>query len=338
MCGMSSAPNADEIARDATWLAQALDPAQGMVRLVAMESDSYRAASFLDDRMMQGPVDAQIVSWTLIEEAVGDELRTDARWIFHIGHVGSTLVSRLLGELDGVLAIREPRLIRDLALTPEEVRLRYTAPVPKLMSRTFGETEVACVKATSFASEIAPELVPPGERALFMYARPRNYVASILAGENSVQELRLLAGRRAQRLNARGIYIPAQNDADHAASAWAAEMAALEAAAETMSDRRIGWADLDRMLADIDAELRRLASFFGFEAAPETLSSIASGPLMSRYSKALEYEYSPTLRRDVLAGALEQHGKAIDGALAMLKSAADKSPLLARALARAEES
>ena len=338
MCGMSSAPNADEIARDATWLAQALDPAQGMVRLVAMDSDSYRAASFLDDRMMQGQVDAQIVSWTLIEEAVGDELRTDARWIFHIGHVGSTLVSRLLGELDGVLAVREPRLIRDLALTPAEVRLRYTAPVPKLMSRTFGETEVACVKATSFASEIAPELVPPGERALFMYARPRNYVASILAGENSVQELRLLAGRRAQRLNARGIYIPAQNDADHAASAWAAEMAALEAAAETMSDRRIGWADLDRMLADIDAELRRLASFFGFEAAPETLSSIASGPLMSRYSKALEYEYSPTLRRDVLAGALEQHGKAIDGALAMLKSAADKSPLLARALARAEES
>ena len=41
MCGMSSAPNADEIARDATWLAQALDPAQGMVRLVAMDSDSY---------------------------------------------------------------------------------------------------------------------------------------------------------------------------------------------------------------------------------------------------------------------------------------------------------
>ena len=338
MCGMSSAPNADEIARDATWLAQALDPAQGMVRLVAMDSDSYRAASFLDDRMMQGQVDAQIVSWTLIEEAVGDELRTDARWIFHIGHVGSTLVSRLLGELDGVLAIREPRLIRDLALTPEEVRQRYIAPVPKLMSRTFGDTEVACVKATSFASEIAPELVPPGERALFMYARPRNYVASILAGENSVQELRLLAGRRAQRLNARGIYIPAQNDADHAASAWAAEMAALEAAAETMSDRRIGWADLDRMLADIDAELRRLASFFGFEAAPETLSSIASGPLMSRYSKALEYEYSPTLRRDVLAGPLEQHGNAIDGALAMLKSAAEKSPLLARALARVEES
>ena len=39
-----------------------------------------------------------------------DDMRSDARWIFHIGHVGSTLVSRLLGELDEVLAIREPRL------------------------------------------------------------------------------------------------------------------------------------------------------------------------------------------------------------------------------------
>ena len=58
------------------------------------------------------------------------DLRSDARWIFHIGHVGSTLVSRLLGELAGVLAIREPRLLRDLALTPPEVAqgLRATGP------------------------------------------------------------------------------------------------------------------------------------------------------------------------------------------------------------------
>src|SRR5690349_17441326 len=116
--GMSSAPTAEAIASDATWLAQALDPAEGAARLVAMDRDSYRAASFLDDRFLQGPVDAQIVPWTLIEEAVSEEMRTDTRWIFHIGHVGSTLVSRLLGEIDGVLAVREPRLLRDLALTP----------------------------------------------------------------------------------------------------------------------------------------------------------------------------------------------------------------------------
>ena len=90
-----------------------------MVRLVAMDRDSYRAASFLDDRMLQaaGRCADRCRGRTSRRRSAGD-MRTDARWIFHIGHVGSTLVSRLLGELDGVLALREPRLLRDLALLP----------------------------------------------------------------------------------------------------------------------------------------------------------------------------------------------------------------------------
>ena len=197
---MSSAPGPEEIARDACWLAQALDPSAGVVRLVAMDRQAYRMASFLDDRMMQQVVDAQLVPWPDVEAAMGADLRCDARWIFHIGHVGSTLVSRLLGELQGVLAVREPRLLRDLALSPEDVRAGYVLPVPKLMSRTFAADEYACVKATSFVSEIAPELVPAGERALFMYTTPANYIGSILAGENSVKELTLFPTRRSSDL------------------------------------------------------------------------------------------------------------------------------------------
>ncbi len=91
---------------------------------------------------------------------------------------------------------------------------------------------IACVKATSFVSEIAPDLVPPGERALFMYATPRNYIASILAGENSGSELRALAASRAQRLARRVSALwAAHSDAELAAVAWACEMTALEAAA-----------------------------------------------------------------------------------------------------------
>ena len=100
-------------------------------------------------------------------------------------------------------------MLRDLALTPADVRGRYLAPVPKLMSRTFAEEEVACVKATSFASEIAPELVPPGERALFLFARPDHYIPSILAGENSLKEMQALAASRASRLQSRGTELPA---------------------------------------------------------------------------------------------------------------------------------
>ena len=334
---MSSAPTADEIARDATWLAQALDPSAGMVRLVAMNRDSYRAASFLDDRLLTQPIDAQIVPWPDVEAAVTDDLRSDARWIFHIGHVGSTLVSRLLGDIEGVLALREPRLLRDLALIPPQIRERYIGPVPRLMSRTFAADEAACVKATSFASEISPALIPPGERAVFMYAKPRMYIATILAGENSLKELHGHGEYRRERLARRGIFFPEpRNDAEFAAIAWACEMTSLEAAADSMGDRSIAWADFDVMLQDMSGELGRIADFFGFSADPAELEAIASGPLMQRYSKALEFEYSPSLRNDLIAQEFELQGLAIDDALAMLHATAEKSPSLERALSRAE--
>ena len=334
---MSSAPTADEIARDATWLAQALDPSAGMVRLVAMNRDSYRSASFLDDRLLAQPIDAQIVPWPDVEAAVSDDMRSDARWIFHIGHVGSTLVSRLLGDIDEVLALREPRILRDLALSPSQVREQYNGAVPKLMSRTFAADETACVKATSFASEIATRLVPPGERVLFMYAKPRMYIATILAGENSLKELHGHGEYRRERLAGRSIFFPEpHNDAERAAVAWACEMTSLEAAADAMTDRSIAWADFDVMLEDMSGEIGRVAEFFGFTADPAQLEAIASGPLMQRYSKALEFEYSPSLRNDLIAQEFELQGPAIDAALAMLCATAEKSPLLERALRRAE--
>lgn len=335
---MSSAPTPEEIARDATWLAQALDPSAGVVRLIAMDRASYRAASFLDDRILEAPVDAQIVSWTLVEQAITDDLRSDARWIFHIGHVGSTLMSRLLGEIDGVLAIREPRLLRDVALMPADIRQRYLALVPRLMSRTFSERETACVKATSFASEIAAELVPPQQRVLFMYAKARQYIAGILAGENSVRELHALADSRNARLRQRGIDLGTlSGDAALAAAAWACEMSSLEAASERMRDHHVGWMDFDWALEDLPVALGEAAEIFAFDASLERIREIARGPLTSRYSKAIEYEYSAGLRRELIGGATAAHGHAIDDALAMLARAAEKSPLLARALTRSEE-
>lgn len=335
---MSSAPTPEEIARDATWLAQALDPSAGVARLIAMDRASYRAASFLDDRLLQAPVDAQIVSWALIEQAITADLRSDARWIFHIGHVGSTLMSRLLGEIDGVLAVREPRLLRDVALIPTEIRERYIAPVARLMSRTFDENEFACVKATSFVSEITAELVPAQQRVLLMYAGPRNYVAGILAGENSLRELHALAPSRTARLRQRGIDLGAPSgDAALAAAAWACEMSSLESASERLSEHRVGWMDFDRALGDLPHALAEAVEIFGFDAGPDRIREIAEGPLAGRYSKAVEYEYGAGLRRELIGDAIAAHGAAIDDALAMLARAAEKSPLLARALARSEE-
>jgi hypothetical protein len=57
---------------------------------------------------------------------------------------------------------------------------------------------------------------------------------------------------------------------------------------------------------------------------------------MTRYSKDPNYEYSPNLREQLIAQELRLQGRAIDDALAMLSSAAEKSEILARAIRRAE--
>ena len=335
---MSSAPTSEEIWRDSGWLGQAVDPGAGLVRLVKLTRQNYLDASFLDDRILQPGQITHLVRWEEVQDGMPLVARRDARWIFHIGHVGSTLVSRLLGELRSVLAVREPRSLRDLGVTPPEVRGPYLAAMAKLMSRTFNPDETACIKATSFVSEIANELVPPGERALFMYARPRQYVASILGGENSTKELRLLADFRTQRLASRGITLPrARNDAERAAAAWACEMTSLEASAAQMADRDIAWAEFDAMLANMAGELARVVDFFGFRATSGDLVQLSEGPIMQRYSKAPEFEYSAGLRKDVISDAYAWHKDEIEGGLAILRRLAEESPLLARALSRAED-
>ena len=289
--------------------------------------------------MLDRPRPAVLAPWATVSEAAELSGRRDARWIFHIGHVGSTLVSRLLGELPRVLGVREPRSLRDVAMFPPEARAPFVSTLPSLMSRGFGERDLACVKATSFVSEIAPELVPAGERALFMTTSPRNYVASILAGENSVRELHALGDFRQQRMAARveDFDQQAASDAHRAAAAWACEATSLEVAAAAMPDRSILFVDFDSLLADVLPALSRIAEHFSFAADEPTLTSVISGPILSRYSKAMEHDYSPALRRDLIAEASAANAGDIDSALAILDRAAKRSPLLERALARAGE-
>ena len=331
---MSSAPSPEEIARDARWLAQALDE-DGNVRLVEMSPEAYRKASFLDDRMFQQPLNTITIPTRELHTLMRSDAPCDARWIFHIGHVGSTLIARLLGELDGVLSIREPRILRDMAAMPSEQRAPYLPIVQKLLSRTFEPTQIALVKATSFVSEIAGELIPAEGQALFMFASPRAYIETILAGENSRRELQVLAPSRSARMRARGLSLhPSANDAQRAAAAWACEMTSLEAAAEQMGSTSILWLEFDQMLEDMPRWLGEAAAFLGFSHTPERVVGVAAGPLMRRYSKALEYEYSPALRRELLAEAGSQHRSEIDEAVGLLEKAATGSPLLQRALSR----
>jgi hypothetical protein len=127
-----------------------------------------------------------------------------------------------------------------------------------------------------------------------------------------------------------------RNEADLAAAAWACEMTALEAAAEALPNALLSWIDLDQMLDDVGDSLRRIAKGLGLDASTEELQALAASSLLKRYSKALEFDYSASLRNDLIAEASSHFRHEIVGALDMLAQSAETSPLLARALNRAE--
>jgi hypothetical protein len=323
------------IARSPQWLPFAPDPASGRISLLKLEEADYRAASFLDQRILTPRSELRAATW--VELALPADARRDANWIFHIGNVGSTLVSRLLGELPGIFALREPLLLRDFAASPPPGE-RFDALVA-LLSRTFRPEQRANVKATSFTSEIAPRLVAPGSRALFLYASHERYLENILAGENSWQTLAALSPIRLARLRGRcpGLeaVIAAMHDGLKAALGWACEMTSLEQAAAALPKGSVMWLDFDRFLDDPARHFTQIAAHFGESVDSATAKAICEGPLMGRYSKALEYEYSPALRREILADAGRRHAGPIRDALNWLAALESRYPCAAQAIRRA---
>jgi hypothetical protein len=309
------------------WLPFQLDPATGRLAWLRMTEADYRAASFLDQRMLRPDSELRHSDWPVMPAGA----RRDADYIFHIGNVGSTLISRLLGELPTVLALREPLLLR----TAAEGQFDTLAA---LFSRIFRPEQRAMVKATSFTSEIAGRIVQPGARALFLYATPAHYLENILAGENSWQTLQALSAARLARLQSRcpglAADLGAMHDGLKAALGWACEMTSLEQAAAALPVGTVMWLDFDVFLADPARHFAAIAAHFGHPAAGA--EAICAGPLMGRYSKALEYEYSPDLRRQVLADARRRHAAAIGDALNWLAGLESRYPAAAQAIRRAE--
>lgn len=329
------------------WFAHMLDPISDRLLLVEKDEEEYRGAAFLDERSLRPDRARQAVEWRHVAAAFGPAARRDAHYIFHIGHVGSTLISRLLGELPTIFSVREPLLLRvladmaaeagsDEALWSADALAERMDVARALLSRTFRPGQRALVKATSAASEIAPGLVREDGCALLLYAGPERYAATILAGENSRRELAIASQDRLRRLHQRSgdrrWRLREMDEGARLGLAWAAETTSLVQAAAEMRASPV-WLDFDAFLADPESVLESLAGALG--AAAGEGAAVAGHPLMRRYSKAPEHEYSASLRENLLAQAARDHGATLAAALAWIEDAARDVPFLAQALEKA---
>jgi hypothetical protein len=330
---------ADDIVCSPAWLP--LEAAAGdRLRLVQLDEGAYRAASFLDQRLLALPY-AQALCSVAVLAAAAARLTARAHYIFHIGHVGSTLISRLVGAHADFFALREPALLRALAAAPGNA---FTAlgldAALALLARTWHPRQRAVIKVTSFVSELAEPILAGADHpvAIFMFAQPQAYLQSIFAGPNSRVESRHLAAARLQRLTQRlgALEWPpdAHSEGESIAMSWLCEMTVLHQAAARFADR-VRWADFDDFLSAPAATLLAILRALGGEPMPHEIEALAAGPLMQQYSKAPEHAYDADLRRNLLLAAEHEHALEIRRGMAWLHRLGAHNPLVAAVLERA---
>lgn len=320
---------------------------RSLALLVRLDRAQLAQASFLDDRLLAGPVLRQWVDIRAVVECA--QHITDPRplhFIFHTGHVGSTLLSRLVEAAGGVLALREPFPLRqvaaafDLATQPEaRIDIQRLDRVFKasltLLCRGFPDTRAVVVKATSVVGRLAPRIlgVLPEARAICLNVRPEIYLATYLANAASLGDLQPMVAERKERLLALGLsselFATPLSGGELAAMAWLVESWTQQRALALLPGQLLAM-DFDGLLADLNGGMRRVLAHLGLPHDADTVDRVAAGPSLGRYAKAQDLAFTPQVRASVLREAMLHNDDALRCGMAWLDRAATSHPEAAR--------
>jgi hypothetical protein len=323
-----------QFAKSALQYPQKFDAARDAVFFVRLSQEGYRKASFLDDRVLVPGMESHWIPYADVESAMRDA--SDARplhFIFHTGHVGSTLLSRLIEEVRGVLGLREPLPLRTLAELQDQNAPQLDARLEtffKLWRRGFADTTHVVLKATSGSGRLATRLLraSPASRAIYLNLRAEPYLATLLAGANAMVDLKGFGAERAARLASRfDLSLPAWESlsvGELAAMTWTAESLTRTETKAAFADRVL-LLDFDLLLGDVAAGLATVLDKF--------LADIKKSAVLTRYSKApAQYAYSPSLRSQLLNQARREHAGEMNKGLRLLERLAKQDPRVAALL------
>ena len=311
--------------RDPEYLPFRLDLAGDRVLFVRLDAEQRREAAFLDQRALPPQPQGAWVPLSMLSTPDTDDAPADA--IFHIGHCGSTLLSRLLDSWPEVESLREPLPLRDLAAA-----WRASTPPRDLLAllmacwrRPLPPASRIAIKATSSCNAlIEPMLRDCGLRRAILLDMPlAPWLATLLKSEDSVRDALAASDERAAVLHAQGIAIDgkyAPRDAIEAcAMGWLAERLRFEALARGEFASRVLHVDFEDLLSSPEATLMRIAAHLSLDA--DGIAHALASPAWGRYSKAQQHGYGREDRAHDLALARERFGEEIARGVAWVEHA-----------------
>jgi hypothetical protein len=227
-------------------------------------------------RWASGPRDVQLVRTGLEELAALDNEPSlePAGMIFHLSRCGSTLLSRLLGKVPGVVVLAEPAPLNGLlGLDPDRVDEAALVPVVRLLVRALGRrrhgderTLVLKCSSWNIRRRAVLDAAFPETPWVWVQRDPARVLASLLAEPPG------WLGLQAEPLHAARLFgldqatVPGMDRAEFAARVLGAMLEA--AASDSPGPLCIDHADLPA------AAWERVIPHFGFEAVPAVIESM----------------------------------------------------------------
>jgi len=294
-----------------------LDAVNRRLLLVRIPPGQIRDAAFLDQRVLTG---REPGAWVPLGDALAHAPTGGPQGtILHCGHAGSTLVSRLLGELPGTRVLREPLILHTLAAEARSADTPHARLTPREFDRTlalargaFAKTadvrERAIVKQTSLTAN-----VPVAPAVLCLWIPLADYLATMLRDPGLREGVRLAAGQWIQDLS-REPDLPSLGeleDAELAALNWVAAQLAFARARAGGERRALGWR-FDDFLADPATHLARLAAHLGLDVSGRDVDQALGSHWMRRYAKDPRYPFDAAARRRELDDAARRLAPEID--------------------------
>ncbi len=290
--------------RDPDFLPFKLDFAGRRVLFVRMSSEQRAAASFLDERLWDPGTHGIWLSLDTLLENGPSIPAPGPDFIFHIGHCGSTLLSRLLQSWPEVQVLREPLPLRTLA----EAGAPQTAPLPRqfqvILSWLLERWGTPCaphrrtlVKATSSCNGLINSILGASQetRAVLLDVPLETYLATLMKSEASIRDAAVSAPERRQTL-ARLTAAPSlasipERPWEMCAMGWLAEQLRFaELAAHPRSGGQVLRIDFDRLLGNPRSVLTQISAHL--RLGKSNLECALASPAWNRYSKAQSYAYS----------------------------------------------
>lgn len=320
-----------DILHEPEYLPFQFDPIGARVLFVRLNAQQRDAAAFLDQRALPEKPEGAWLPLSMLDAQPPQQSGADTDAIFHIGHCGSTLLSRLLQSWPEVESLREPLPLR--ALAGHWHVPATSAVLSRLMPywrRPLPPRTRVVIKATSSCNTlIEPMLRMDGIRRAILLDMPLEpWLATLLKSEDSLRDATAATAERAAVLQAHGIAPDAQSEprsvVEACAMGWLAEQLRFDALARGEDAKRVLRVDFEELLASPGAALTRIAGHL--QLSIDGVAQALEAPAWKRYSKAQQHGYGREDREHDLLLARQRFAEQIAAGRAWIERLSQRHP------------